>query len=156
MIDEHNFDLSESRFQQRQANLARLAEIRNELKILVQARNRLLRELATLKATLESHRQAGAAIRLRAMQILARLTKRAEAGISESQLVTSDDERLLNELEASRIQLEKDVQMTERRLKIAQFEADSLAELLEELEDQVAEIAAELEGGENRFPNERN
>jgi hypothetical protein len=47
------------------------------------------------------------------------------------------------------------VNLTELRLKIAQFEADSLAELLEDLEDQVAEIAADLEGGENSFLNER-
>jgi len=155
MIDEYNFDLSEGSIQQRQANLARLAEIQDQLKMLVQARDRLLRELATLKATVESHRQAGSVIRLRAMQILDRLAKQAEAGVSENQLVTTDDERLLNELDASRIQLEKDVNVTERRLKIAQFEADSLAELLEDLEDQVAEIAAELEGGENSFLNER-
>lgn len=155
MIDEYNFDLSEGSIQQHRANLARLAEIQDELKMLVYARDRLLRELTTLKATLESHRQASSVIRLRAMQILDRLAKRAEAGVSENQLVTTDDERLLNELDASRIQLEKDVNATERRLKIAQFEADSLAELLEDLEDQVAEIAAELEGGENSFLNER-
>ncbi|MBI3948931.1 MAG: hypothetical protein HY314_00530 [Acidobacteria bacterium] len=155
MFDEFNFDSTQGKLQQHRANLARLAEIQDELKMLVQARDRLLRDLTTLKATLETHRQAGSVIRLRAMQILNRLAKQVEEGISESQLLSSDDERLINELDASRIQLEHDVDLTERRLKIAQFEADSLAQMLEDLEDQVAEIAADLDGEEDNFLNER-
>jgi hypothetical protein len=89
------------------------------------------------------------------MQILNRLAKQVEEGAAENQLLSSDDERLINELDASRVQLERDVDLTERRLKIAQFEADSLAELLEDLEDQVAEIAADLDGEEGSFLNER-
>lgn len=155
MFDEFNFDATEEKWQQHRANLARLGQIQDELRMLVQARDRLLKDLTTLKATLETHRQSGAVIRLRAMQILNRLAKQAEEGISEGQLLSADDEKLINELDASRIQLEHDVDLTERRLKIAQFEADSLAEMLEDLEDQVAEIAADLDGEEDGFLNER-
>jgi len=156
MFDEFDFDSTETKSQQHRVHLARLAEIQDELKTLVHARDRLLKELATLKATLESHRQAGSVIRLRAMQILNRLAKQLEEGSGESQLPSTDDEKLINDLDASRLQLERDVDLTERRLKIAQFEADSLADLLEDLEDQVAEIAADLDGGEDSFFNERN
>lgn len=155
MFDDFNFDSTEEHLQQYRANLTRLAEIQDELKTLVQARDRLLKELTTLKATLEAHRMAGSAIRLRAMQILSRLAKQAEEGLADEQLLTSDDEKLINDLDASRLQLEHDVDETERRLKIAQFEADSLAEMLEDLEDQVAQIAADLDTGEDGFLNER-
>jgi hypothetical protein len=156
MFDEYNFDGTEVSLQQHQANLSRLVEIQDELRTLVQARDRLLRDLTILKATLETHRQAGSVIRLRAMQILNRLSKQVEEGTQENQLLDSDDERLIHELDASRAQLEKDVDLTERRLKIAQFEADTLAGMLDDLEDQVAQIAADLDGEEGISLNERN
>lgn len=155
MFDEFRQNPAESGYQQHQANLARLAEIQDELKLLVQARNRLLNDLATLKSILETHRQAGATIKSRAMSILNRLAKQVEEGNPEHQTVSPDDERLLRELEAARLQLEREVDVTERKLKIAQFEADSLAQILEELELQVAEIASDLSGDEDFAPHER-
>lgn len=155
MFDEFRQNPTESGYQQHQANLARLAEIQDELKVLVQARNRLLNDLATLKSILETHRQAGATIKSQAMSILNRLAKQVEEGNPEHQTVSPDDERLLRELEAARLQLERDVDVTERKLKIAQFEADSLAQILEELELQVAEIASDLSGDEDFALHER-
>ncbi len=159
MFDEFSLNPTEKRTQQYRANLERLAEIQDDLRLLIQARDRLLKDLTTLKATLETHRQTGSAIRGRAMEILDRLAKQVETGQGESQgeslWLSSDDERLIQDLEASRVQLEQDVNHTERRLKIAQFEADSLAEMLEDLEDQVAEIASDLDDEEDDFLNER-
>jgi chromosome segregation ATPase len=156
MFDDFDFDATQGRLQEHRVNLARLAEIQDELRTLINARDRLLKDLTSLKATLEAHRQAGSAIRLRAMQILTRLAKQVDEGVNENQGLSSDDERLISDLDASRIQLEHDVDLTERRLKIAHFEADSLAEMLEDLEDQVAEIAADLDREKDSYLNERN
>ena len=134
---------------------SRVVEIQDELKMLVQARDRLLKDLTKLKVTLESHRKAGSTIRHRALQILDRLAGQIDQERPQPQSVDSDDKQLIQDLDASRAQLEHDVSLTERRLKLAQFEADSLAEMLEELEDQVAEIASDLDGDEDGVLNER-
>ncbi|MCS6803796.1 MAG: hypothetical protein RMM98_17450 [Acidobacteriota bacterium] len=155
MFDEFRQNPTESRSQHHQANLARLAEIQAQLKLLVQVRERLLKDLTNLKSKLETHRQAGAAIKSRAMAILNRLAQQVEEGNPAHQTLSPEDEQLLRELEASREQLERDVDVTERKLKIAQFEADTLAQILEELELQVAEIASDLNDDEDFAPHER-
>lgn len=150
-----DFETKEDRFEWHRTSLARLAEIEDEFMMLIQARDRLLKELTSLKETLESHRRQGALLNLRAAELLDRLARRADKA-EDNDVLIPEERELINKLNASRRQLERDVLATERQLKIAQFEAKSLTELLEELEDQVAELAVDLEIEKDNAFHERN
>jgi len=144
MFDELDFYAAHSWREDRLAKLQRLAQIRDELMELVKVRDRLVKELTSMKTKLEHHRRASAELRSRATQLLERLVEKSQREGAADQPFSAEDERMLEEIDASRIQLEREVEETDRRLRIAQFEADSLAMTLEDLEDQVEELAAEL------------
>jgi chromosome segregation ATPase len=128
----------------RLAKLERLAEIRDDLQDLVKARDRLVKELTRMREKLEDHRRSSTELRTRATQLLGRLIERAENEDTDAQTLSPEDERTLEEIDVSRRQLEREVEETDRRLRIAQFEADTLAASLEDLEEQVAELAEDL------------
>ena len=156
MFDELDFYAAHSWREDRLAKLERLAQIREELIELVKVRDRLVKELTNMKAKLEHHRRVSADLRSRATRLLERLVEKSQREGAAEQPFSIEDERMLEEIDASRIQLEQEVEETDRRLRIAQFEADSLAMTLEDLEDQVAELAAELgEDDENDYLTQR-
>jgi uncharacterized coiled-coil DUF342 family protein len=154
MFSNNDFDPTEPDDQSCRVQLVRLAEIQEDLKTLAQARDRIIRELTNLRATLEAHRQAGHIIHTQAIDLLHRLITQAEEGMGVERPLTFKEAALIQNLEASRLQLTQDVEMTEQRLRVAQFEANSWTQMLEELRNRVAEMAADLDFSEDA-PHER-
>jgi chromosome segregation ATPase len=144
MFDDLDLYAGQSRREDRLAKLERLTQIRNELMELIQVRDRLVNELTTMKTRLQEHRHASTELRSRATELLERLIEKYQREGMTDQSLSVEDEQMLEEIDVSRIQLEHEVDDTDRRLRIAQFEADSLAMTLEDLELQVEQLAADL------------
>jgi chromosome segregation ATPase len=125
------------------SKLERLAEIETELDHLVEVRDRLLEQLGRMRGELEGHRRESLEVRMRALDLFNRLARRAEESPDGS--INPEDENLLHQLDSWRQRLEGEVAKMERKLKVAMFEAESLESTLNELRDQAASLAAELD-----------
>jgi hypothetical protein len=128
------------------SKLERLAEIETELDQLVEVRDRLLEQLGRMRGDLEGHRRESLEVRMRALDLFNRIARRVEE--TSDSTINPEEEKLLYQLDAWRQRLEGEVGKLERKLKVAMFEAESLEATLDELREQAADIAAELDDEE--------
>jgi chromosome segregation ATPase len=142
MFNTNLFVTSPAELEDRLAKWQRLLELRDELEQLRLAREGLLRRLHQMRRTLDGQRRESAEIRARTRELIARIIRRLKE--SPGSTLTPEEEQQIAALDAWRQRLENEIADMEQQLKVAAFEAESLEASLNEVQQQVDQLAAEM------------
>jgi uncharacterized coiled-coil DUF342 family protein len=142
MFSNNLFSTSSADLEDRLSKWQRLLDLRDELEQLRLAREGLLRRLHQMRQTLDGHRRESGELRARTRDLISRIRRRLKEFPGST--LTPEEEREIAALDAWRQRLENEILEMEQKLKVAAFEAESLEASLNDVQQEVDQLAAEI------------